>query len=173
MVDIIKISLFFFIKHKQKSKTNKHFVTGSFREPEFFSKCLYLEASYCFIFYFDFALLICLYAVLICLDTLFFLFCVGFSFFSKKQTPWDKEKKLEKNEYFEHLSWIIEEHEIILSFICLLRAEQRRVLCSHISDQPQTVHWCCRLYVTCSRKSHTISVHRFVPYLGTLVFYVC
>lgn len=100
---------------------------------------------YCFIFLIWFCTA-SLYGVLICHDTLFFLFCVCFSFFSTKQTAWDIIKTLEKNEYSEHLSWIIGRSEIILLFLCLLRTEQRRATCFHISDQPQVVHQLYRLY---------------------------
>lgn len=132
---------------------------------------LIFAISYCFIF----LILFCfapLYAVLICLDTLFCLFCVCFSFFSIKQTAWDIENKLEKNEYSEHLSWIIEEHEIILSFICLLRTEQRIVSCSHISDQPQTVHSVAGY--TQQEIIHNFCAQTFLllPYFSTLIFYV-
>lgn len=122
---------------------------------------LLFAISYCFVFliWFCFA---SLYAVLICLDTLFFLFCVCFSFFSIKQTAWDTENKLEKNEYSEHLSWIIEEYEIILSFMYLL-TEQRSVSCSHISDQPQTVHQRCRLYA--ARNHSQLLCTDFSPFM--------
>lgn len=99
----------------------------------------------CFIFLIRFCIA-SLYGVLICFDTLFFVFRVCFSFFSPKQTAWNLVNKQEKNEYFEHLSWIIGKHAIILLFICLLKTEQRGAICPHISDQPQVVHQLYRLY---------------------------
>jgi len=100
--------------------------------------------NYCFIIGFCFSC----YAVLICLSTSFFLFSVCFSFFSMKQRVWNIENKLEKNDYFKHLYWIIEEHEIVLLLICLLRTEQKSLACPCVfsEQQAQTVHQCCRLW---------------------------
>lgn len=78
-----------------------------------FSKGFFSPKSYCFIFLIWF--LLCSFVCTLSSFALllhYFLFCVCISF-TVKQTAWDMENKLEKNEYSDHLTEIIEEHEIL------------------------------------------------------------